>query len=138
MPTGINGAIPHATAKEDFYGKYRIPQGSTVVLAVWSANHNETDFDDPREFRPERHNPDTSIFEASNSATPSERGQWSFGSGRRMCPGMHVANNTLLLSIARILWTFNIHRAKDEYGNVISIDRDAMVGGLAAAPAPFK
>ena len=63
-------------------GKYRIPKGATIVLAVWSANHNENDFDDPRDFRPERHNPDTSIFESSNSSSPQERGHWSFGSGK--------------------------------------------------------
>jgi hypothetical protein len=55
-----------------------------------------------------------------------------------MCPGMHVAHNTLLLSIARILWAFDIGRAKDDLGNDVPIDRDAMVGGLAAAPAPFQ
>lgn len=138
MPTAINGAIPHATLKEDHYRGFRIPQGATIVLAVWSANHDENYFLDPRTFNPERQVPDTSLFESATATSPKERGQWGFGSGRRMCPGMHVASNTLLLAIARIVWAFNISIAHDESGNVIPIDRDAMVGGLAAAPAPFR
>ncbi|KAF2208855.1 hypothetical protein CERZMDRAFT_48573, partial [Cercospora zeae-maydis SCOH1-5] len=49
-----------------------------------------------------------------------------FGSGRRICPDMHVAHNTLLMSISRILWAFGIQKAKDENGKEIEIDRDAM------------
>lgn len=44
--------------------------------------------------------------------------------------GMHVAHNTLLLSISRILWAFDIQKAKDADGKEIEIDRDAFVGGL--------
>lgn len=138
MPTAINGAIPHAALKEDHYRGHRIPQGANIVLAVWSANNDEKDFPNARDFLPERHPADTSLFESATSPNPKDRGQWGFGSGRRMCPGMHVASNTLLLAIARILWAFDITYAKDEAGNDIFIDRDAMVGGLAAAPAPFR
>lgn len=49
-----------------------------------------------------------------------------------------MANNTLLLSIARVLWAFDIRKARDAHGNEIPIDRDAVVGGLAVAPAPFQ
>lgn len=138
MPTAINGAIPHATVEEDQYRGFRIPAGATIVLAVWSASHDPKDFDDPRTFRPERQNPDTTIFEASNAASPKDRGLWGFGSGRRICPGMHVAHNTLMLAIARLLWAFDISKAEDSNGNAVEIDRDAMAGGLAAMPAPFK
>lgn len=137
MPTAINGAIPHATREEDTYRGFRIPKGATIVLAVWSANHDLKDFSDPRTFNPDRQVQDTSLFESATAQKPAERGQWGFGSGRRMCPGMHVAQNTLLLAISRILWAFQIEPAKGERGNEIGIDRDAVVGGLAAAPAPF-
>ncbi|KAH7072427.1 cytochrome P450, partial [Paraphoma chrysanthemicola] len=138
MPTAINGAIPHATVHDDQYRGYRIPAGATVVLAVWSASHDPKNFDDARTFRPERQNPDTTIYEATNIASPKERGLYGFGAGRRICPGMHVAHNTLMLAIARILWAFNIAPAEDEAGNPVTIDRDAVAGGLAAMPAPFK
>jgi hypothetical protein len=51
---------------------------------------------------------------------------------------LHVANSTPLLSIARILWAFDIRKAKDATGTDLPIDRDAVVGGLAVAPAPFQ
>lgn len=103
MPNAINGSIPHAAVAEDKYRSYRIPSGAAVVLAVWSASHDSQDFDDPRTFRPERKDPETSLLEALNAPSPKSRGFYVFGSGRRICPGMHVAENTLLLAIARIL-----------------------------------
>ncbi|KAF2208856.1 hypothetical protein CERZMDRAFT_48595, partial [Cercospora zeae-maydis SCOH1-5] len=60
----ICSPIPYAAVNEDHYHGYRIPKSSTIVLAVWSANHNLKDFDEPREFRPERQDPNTTIFES--------------------------------------------------------------------------
>lgn len=138
MPTAINGAIPHAAMHDDEFNGYKIPAGAGVVLAVWSANNDSDSFDDPRTFNPSRQNLNSTLYESSHNLDVKERAQWTFGSGRRMCPGMHVAENTLLLAIARILWTFEISPAKDPNGENIPIEVDAVQGGLAAAPAPFQ
>lgn len=138
MPTAINGAIPHAAMQEDHYNGYRIPAGAGVVLAVWSANNDPEAFPNPRIFDPTRHNETSTLYECAHATDVKERGQWTFGSGRRMCPGMHVAENTLLLAISRILWAFDIQPAKDSDGNMVLIERDAVQPGLAAQPAPFK
>lgn len=136
LPVGLNGAIPHATSREDYYRGFRIPQGSTVILGVWAANHQEQDFPNPREFIPERQMQNTSIFASQSAATPKERGGYGFGSGRRMCPGIHVATNNLLIAMARILWTFDIRHATIK-GRKIPVDRDAIADYAAGHPAPF-
>jgi len=41
---------------------------------------------------------------------------WSFRSGRRVCPGMHLAEWTLSLAIVRILWAFKVGKEKGENG----------------------
>jgi hypothetical protein len=35
---------------------------------------------------------------------------------------MHLAERSLFLNIARVLWGFNVNRKKDENGNEIPID----------------
>ncbi|KAH6668276.1 putative cytochrome P450 oxidoreductase [Halenospora varia] len=138
MPTAINGAVPHASMNDDDYNGYRIPAGAGVVLAVWSANNDSSNFANPRLFDPNRHNQKTTLFESAHSNDVKERGQYTFGAGRRMCPGMHVAETTLLHAMTRILWAFEISRPLDDQGEEIYIDPDAVTQGLAAAPVPFK
>ena len=137
LPVGLNGAVPHATSREDHYRGFRIPKGSTVILGVWAANHEEQDFPKPRDFIPERHVQDTSIFASQFAATPRERGGYGFGSGRRMCPGIHVATNNLLIAMARILWAFDIRPATTADGQEIPVDRDAIADSAAGHPVAF-
>ena len=40
----------------------------------------------------------------------------------RVCPGKKLADSSLFISISMILATFNIHKAKDEHGNIIEPD----------------
>lgn len=43
----------------------------------------------------------------------------TFGYGRRICPGRHLALEVLWLTIANILAAFTIEKQVDEQGNVI-------------------
>lgn len=137
LPTGINGAIPHACLADDEVEGYHIPAGTTVVLAVWSANNDPKLFPNPREFDPTRHNPNLTFHEAATAGDHQDRDNWTFGAGRRICPGMHVAERMLFLTTARVLWTFNIAKAKDSQGQEIEVDRDEVTQSIAARPLPF-
>lgn len=137
MPTGVNGAIPHAALAEDEVDGYRIPAGTTIVLAVWAANNDPTLFPNPRDFNPERHDPSLSLSEAALASDYRDRDNWTFGAGRRICPGIHVAERTLFLAAARILWLFTISKARDAEGKEIEVDRDEVTQSIAARPLPF-
>jgi hypothetical protein len=71
-----------------------------------------------------------------NIADPNERDHFSYGAGRRICPGIHVAEKSLFLNIARVLWAFNITKKVDEDGVVIE-PNEAMVPGWMTIPQPF-
>jgi len=43
-----------------------------------------------------------------------------FGFGRRLCPGRHLALDSMWLSIVCILATFDIQKARDAQGNEIT------------------
>jgi cytochrome P450 len=72
-----------------------------------------------------------------NIADPNQRDHWSYGAGRRVCPGVHVAEKSLYLNIARVLWAFNISKKRGPDGTVIEPNA-AMVAGWMTIPQPFE
>ena len=78
------------------------------------------------------------LGEAALASDIKDRDHWTFGAGRRLCPGIHVAERTLFLAMARILWAFTISKAKDASGNEIEIIQDEVTQSIAARPLPFK
>ena len=67
-----------------------------------------------------------------------KRLHFTFGAGRRVCPGFHVAERNLFIAISRILWGFNISPAKDANGDPLPINRDAVTPGLIVRPEDFE
>jgi hypothetical protein len=45
-----------------------------------------------------------------------------FGWGRRVCAGQALAEQGTFISVARLLWAFNIQKAIDEAGKEIPVD----------------
>ena len=77
--------------------------------------------------------------EAVNTADPDGRDHYCYGGGRRICPGMHVAERSLFINIARLVWGFDIRHSKDEKGRDTPVDAtfSGLVPGATAAPKPF-
>lgn len=107
-PTPIWG-IKHYADADVTYRDYVIPKG-TVLLANTSFMHYDPErYDDPFDFRPERYlsHPKYSAEYAAQS-DPYQRDHFSFGAGRRICPGTRLAENSLNISLANMLWAFEI------------------------------
>lgn len=124
------------TTEDDVYEGYFIPKGTTVVGNPWSIHRDEETYPEPEKFLPER-------FIDFNHSPPSLIGtQWSpelghhaFGFGRRMCPGLHLANKSLFITFTRLLWCFSIDLKKlkiDEEREEESEEAkdDGMAGGV--------
>ncbi|KIW79156.1 hypothetical protein Z517_05768 [Fonsecaea pedrosoi CBS 271.37] len=137
MPTTVAGGAPHAATNEDSYLGYRIPAGVPVVNNVWSINNDRTT---PRDFEPRRHLPGHKFppVGAPIGSDTSDKPYTTFGAGRRMCPGIHVAERSLYTAVARLLWSFNMKPAVDEKGNVVPIDRDGMTPGFMVTPVHYN
>jgi cytochrome P450 len=138
MPTTILGAVPHAVTKDDTYMGYTIPAGAGVMNNVYTINMDPKRFPEPRRFNPERYANDFQTFgEAAANPDASKRDQFTFGAGRRICPGMHVAERSLFLAISRILWAFEIKPKKDANGHPILPDPEKYTQGFVCMPEPF-
>ncbi|KAF9890487.1 hypothetical protein FE257_005892 [Aspergillus nanangensis] len=125
-PMAPNG-IPHATSQENTFMGYRIPKGATIVPLHWSMSLDEQHFENPFEFRPERwiRNSDDNCF--TNF----------FGFGRRVCPGRHIARNSLFTLISRILWAYNVRPPVGVDGKPVKVDDMAFGSGFVSMPDPF-
>ena len=66
-----------------------------------------------------------------------ERDHFLFGAGRRVCQGMDIAESSITLGIARILWAFNIGKAQAPDGSLFTPDAEDLIGGVMICPAPF-
>jgi cytochrome P450 len=158
MPTIITGS-PHANIQEDYYNGYRIPINSSIVNNVWYApnyqspsipctplltldrtvNMDPKRNPNPRNFDPERFANDFQTeHQSATNKDENTRQNWIFGAGRRLCQGMHIAERSLLMGVSRMLWGFTFERGLDENGNVIPVDIDDLVGGIAVQPRDFK
>lgn len=96
-------------------------------------------YPDPDSFRPDRWlSPDFPTYREPLSKYPNMQGFSAFGFGRRICPGLSVAERSLNIAVARIAWACNISKQIDESGKEIDVALyDYVKGGINAQPNPF-
>ena len=104
-------AIPHATSKDDTYQGYFIPAGTTVIMNTWAIHHNPNDYPNSDKFDPSRFL--GSKFGVANTTKETEtditrRQSYAFGAGRRICAGQPMAENSMMMTMAKIVWAFDI------------------------------
>ncbi|KAH8807119.1 putative cytochrome P450 oxidoreductase [Xylogone sp. PMI_703] len=139
MPTTILGAVPHAVIQDDYYMNYRIPAGAGVLNNVWGIHQDENRYPEPRRFNPDRFKDYVqNAAESASNPDASKRDHFTFGAGRRICPGIHVAERSLFLGISRLLWAFDITSTTDTTGKQLLPDQDHLTQGFVCMPEPFK
>jgi hypothetical protein len=138
--------------RDDEYKGYLIPEGTIVIGLVWfvyslvyllheaidrcsfyrSILHNSDDYPEPERFMPER------FLTPEGALDPTVRNPRTvcFGSGRRICPGQYVAEATLFMTVATLLATIDIVRAKDADGKEI-VPEVVATGELVSHAKPF-
>ena len=135
MPTTILGAVPHAVTQDDQYLGYHIPAGAGILNNVYGIHFDPKRYPDPKKFDPDRFKDDTqSLYEALSNPVAAKRDQFTFGAGRRSCPGVHVAERSLFLGIARLLWGFDFAPVDGEEPP----DASKLTQGFVCMPEPYK
>ena len=120
-------AIPHVSTEHDWYNGMFIPKGTIMIANVWHLNHDPEIYGaDAAHFNPARFL-DASGGVMSRAPETKEDGHFTYGFGRRVCPGKHVANNSLFIDFAMMLWACTIEPGKDENGKIIPIDVDGCI-----------
>ncbi|GME66493.1 Transcription factor [Neofusicoccum parvum] len=126
------GGIPHAPVRADELRGYRVPAGTQVTANVWAIHRHPREFPEPDAVRPERY------LGGLRFAYPNARGHNAFGWGRRQCSGQPLAEQSLFMVVARLLWAFRIEPGLDEEGNEVKLDIFAYSDSENMRPLPFK
>jgi len=125
-PNGPLG-VPHRCIEDDWYEGMFIPKGTICIPNIWHMNHDpEVYGENAAHFDPARHL-DASGEIASGASGVNEDGHVSYGFGRRVCLGRHMADNSLFINIAVVLWASKIERKKDASGQLVPLDVDGFV-----------
>lgn len=131
---------PLTDHSEDTISDLKIPAGSTVILNVWALHHDPTLRPSPSTFNPSRYA--SHPLPASAYTTGSaNRDHYGYGAGRRICPGIHLAERNLFIAMAKLLWAFDLGCAKDVDGKDITVDVDVLTGyseGFLVCAKDFK
>ncbi|OSC96472.1 cytochrome P450 [Trametes coccinea BRFM310] len=122
LPLGL----ARATAADDTYRGYTIPKGTIVIPNVWAIAFEPRGLYSPEIFEPER------WLVSSKEDMPVDPADWTFGFARRICPGKHLAENSLFIFISTLLAMFDF--APPDTGHV----KVEFEQGMVSYPKPFE
>jgi cytochrome P450 len=127
--------VPHATTEDDWYEGMFIPKG-TVCLQNMRVINSEPDVfgSDAVRFDPTRYMDESRQVRVLDGR---EEGHMAFGFGRRICPGRYVAEGTLAIDIATLLWAMKFERPEgtQSESDARSDVRTLAGGGITACVA---
>ncbi|KAG9451882.1 hypothetical protein H6P81_004786 [Aristolochia fimbriata] len=100
--------LPRRPSQSAVVGGYTVPKGSCVLVNIWAIERDPESWDRPLEFDPER-------FLATGPAAAkccwdysgNDLRYFPYGSGRRICPGMYLADRLLCYALASLLHSFD-------------------------------
>ncbi|KAH7864383.1 hypothetical protein Vadar_028987 [Vaccinium darrowii] len=95
--------VPKRPNKSSIVGGYTIPKDTRVLLNVWAIHRDPQAWDDPSEFKPERFLSDASKWDYNGNNFEF----LPFGSGRRICAGIPLAEKMAIYLLASFLHSFN-------------------------------
>ena len=123
--------VPHVASEDDWYEGTFIPKG-TICLQNMRVINSETDVfgNDAEHFNPARYLDENNVKLVGGR----EEGHLAFGFGRRICPGRYVAENTLAIDFATLLWAMRFERPE---GVQAKLDLRTIVNGSITAYVDF-
>ena len=84
--------------------------------------------------QPDRYlNDSLSSAKSARLGDPRLRDHWTFGVGRRICPGILVAQREIWLAVTKILWAFVLAEVPGH-----PIDLNEYDGASGRSPVPFE
>ncbi|KAH8102293.1 cytochrome P450 [Cristinia sonorae] len=122
--------LPHRVSEDDVYEGYFIPKGTMVLANIWQFLHDPEVYHDPMNFQPDR-------FLSKEGHLPErDPRELCFGYGRRLCPGVHLADVSVWTSCAMSLAVFDISPVV-ENGKVVEV-KNEYLSGTVSHPKPFR
>lgn len=106
--TLLPSSLPHKALIDTEFLGYNIPKGTIVIPALDASMHDDTVWEKPAEFRPER------FLDSSGQLCLSKDISLPFGAGKRLCAGETYARNMLFLFASAFFQAFSVGLSKGE------------------------
>ncbi|KAF5231552.1 hypothetical protein FANTH_13355 [Fusarium anthophilum] len=119
--------LPHTSTVDDVFEGYFIPKDAIIMPNIWYFAYDPEVHQDPMRFNPER------FLSTDGNQPEQDPHTYTFGFGRRVCPGRVLADNALFLNIAQSLAV--LHIGKNENGAQPEL---LCTPGMISHPEPFK
>ncbi|KAG1455412.1 hypothetical protein G6F46_008173 [Rhizopus delemar] len=134
-----NFGVVHMASEDVIVNKYFIPKDTILVSSMAAMHKNPEFYEDPDEFKPERFLNNTNRMGAASNAKIEDRDHFGFGWGRRICPGIHLAEKELFNFFVRFFSKFTIETELDSQGQNVKLNLDDYVEeGIMCKPLPCK
>ncbi|KZP29025.1 cytochrome P450 [Athelia psychrophila] len=104
LPLGL----PHTPDVDDTWNGYHIPRGAVVIGNVWAIHMDEARYPEPTKFNPDRFMTEGQPMRWGSGPDSKDRDHYAFGWGRRFCPGSAVAEASMFIALARIIWGLDL------------------------------
>ena len=116
------------------------PKDATVFIPTWALHHSDTIYPDADAFNPDRFLGHTRLAnDYAGSPDYANRDHYNYGAGRRICPGIHLAERNMWRIASKLLWAFEFSEPVDPAtGKVMPLDPNDYNPGILQAPLPFK
>ncbi|XP_077245123.1 cytochrome P450 76M5-like [Tasmannia lanceolata] len=95
--------LPHSPSQSCVVGGYMVPKDTQVLVNAWAIQRDPEAWDKPLEFQPERFLMATTKYDYSGN----DLCYIPFGSGRRICAGMALAERLIMYTLASLLHSFD-------------------------------
>lgn len=82
-------------------------------------HHDENRWEKPEDFIPERYASHPKLA-SQYTSDATARDHFGYGAGRRVCPGIHLAERNLFLAMAKLLWAFDFKKKEGDDGKIES------------------
>lgn len=129
-----------------------------MIQNIWSICQDPDEFDDPTSYSPGRYLAnyfgiktevaanqrsdnakgalDDTVVDTFEQSTSSRRQTYAFGGGRRICAGSKMAENSMMMSMSKLLWSFDVLPGSDKEldTDFVTAYKDAILTG----PKPFS
>jgi hypothetical protein len=116
--------------------KIFIPKGTVISIHQYALHYDPSRYEDPETFNPDRYlNYPLKAGIYAAHPDPYQRDHFNFGAGRRICPEMHLAENSLGIVLAKLLWAFDIQPSE---GLGIDLSDEANDDGANTLPKPYR